>query len=373
MPIQVFGNGAVQTAYVNYLPLDLTDGSITLIWPTSYVDVPYTADGINYNILAASMTVITPLSNTATITLPDATMSTVGANFIITNIGQSAFNLLKADGSLLINIPNYAFSPDIVITNSYWVQLIDNSTVAGKWQSVAYGAGTSYAQSGDLAGSGLIALNAELNTQIVVQSKDTNYTVTSSDRATMIVWRGGTGTITLPNMGSISPGFYLSFNNGGTGTLTIQGDALIDGASNILISPNQSLSVTSGDTAWWTLGFGQNILSSLFVNGNAANPSISFLNDNTTGFFYTSPYILSASANGVPVLSISPTGLDLAVPLSIVSGGTEASTAADAIIALMPRSITGALAYFDGANWVTLPPGTNGRVLTMVDEIPTWV
>ena len=36
MPITVFGQGAVQTAYVSYLALDLdlTDGNITLVWPT---------------------------------------------------------------------------------------------------------------------------------------------------------------------------------------------------------------------------------------------------------------------------------------------------------------------------------------------------
>lgn len=93
MPIQVFGAGAVQTAYVSYLALDLSLGSVQLVWPTSYVDVPYTQNGINYNVLAASMSVNTAMGNTNTMTLPDATMASGGQNFIITNTGASAFDV----------------------------------------------------------------------------------------------------------------------------------------------------------------------------------------------------------------------------------------------------------------------------------------
>jgi hypothetical protein len=368
MPIQVFGQGAVQTAYVSFLPIDLTTASTILIWPTSYVDVPYTKDGINYNALAASMTVQTAIANTFTVTLPDATMSSVGSNFIITNIGQSAFDLLKFDSSQLINIPNTALS------NSFWVQLIDNSTPAGEWQFVAFGAGASQAQSSTLAGNGLVALSSLLNTNMEVQAKSTSYSVVSSDRATMIVWKGGTETITLPAIGDVPAGFYVSFNNGGSGSLIVQAvdSANIDNLSSITLAPYQSMSVVSDGSVWWTLGFGQNVLSSLFQSGSAASPSISFLDDNTTGFFYTFPYILSASVNGFPMISITPTGIDLAIPLGIQYGGTGQTTASTAISALMPTSVTGAMVYFDGSSWVTLPPGGAGAVLMMTGGIPTW-
>lgn len=33
---------------------------------------------------------------------------------------------------------------------------------------------------------------------------------------------------------------------------------------------------------------------------------------------------------------------------------------------------TGDLAYFDGTDWVRIPKGTAGQVLTMVDGVPAW-
>ena len=207
MPIQVFGQGAVQTAYVSFISFDLTEGNVVLIWPTSYVDVPYTQNGINYNVLAASMVVTASIEDPpSTITLPDATMSSVGSNFIITNSGDFTFNLLKSDGSILIG----GGIPPTENANSYWVQLIDNSTSAGVWQFVQFGAGTSSANANVLAGLGLTALGATLNTNIPVLSlNNTNlpYTVSAANRAQLIVWKGGIGAITLPNITSVPAGF----------------------------------------------------------------------------------------------------------------------------------------------------------------------
>src|SRR6267154_2172665 len=150
MPVTVFGGGAVQTAYVSFTALNITANSITLVWPTSYFDVPSVVAGIHYDVLSASMTVNDGLANVNTITLPDATESSVGSNFIITNVGLSSFRLLKSDGMELITVPNTA------LANSYWVQLTDNSTSAGLWQFVQFGAGTFQAQASTLAGNGLV-------------------------------------------------------------------------------------------------------------------------------------------------------------------------------------------------------------------------
>ena len=34
---------------------------------------------------------------------------------------------------------------------------------------------------------------------------------------------------------------------------------------------------------------------------------------------------------------------------------------------------TGDLAYYDGTNWLRLPKGTDGDILTMVSGVPAWV
>ncbi len=42
------------------------------------------------------------------------------------------------------------------------------------------------------------------------------------------------------------------------------------------------------------------------------------------------------------------------------------------LTALMPASINGAIAYYNGAAWITLAPGANGQVLTLAGGVPTW-
>lgn len=449
MPINVFGGGAVQTAYVSFAALDLTGGSIVLVWPTSYVDVPYTANGINYNTLAASMTVNTANLNVNTITLPDATQSSVGANFIITNIGASSFALNKSDGTQLIQIPAVA------LTNSYWVQLTDNSTSAGVWQFVKFGAGTSSADAAVLAGNGLIPLGPTLNTNVPVKTQSNPYTVLPSDRASLIVFKGGAITFTLPGIATVPAGFYVSFNNAGTGLLTFSADAAIDSIvlpALFTIQIGQSLSLISDGAQWWSLGLGQYTTSNQFPNGSAQDPSINFVNAPTTGLYYYSPdQFLGFSVGGVQSASISGTtlstlqgtaanpgmsflgdtttgiyyvgglnpatlgfsvggasvgsfsnnnGLTLTTPLALASGGTGASTPAGAITALLPNPLsianggtgsatqqaaikalmpstgigTGSIAYYDDTgNWVILPAGADGNVLTMTAAgIPSW-
>lgn len=312
MPVTVFGEGAVQTAYVSFTALDITDHSLTLIWPTSYIDVPSEIDGIFYNVLAASMTVNNAVDNVNTITLPDANQSSVGANFIITNIGLSQFQLLKSDGSELITIPN---EPDT--SNSFWVQLIDNSTAVGEWQFVQFGAGTSQAQASALAGNGLVALLGLLNTNIPVKSiNSTPYNVLLTDRANLLVWLTGTGIMNLIAIGDVPAGYYISVNNEGTGILTIGGDAPIDNDVSKTVSPGQSLSIVSDGTKWWSLGFGQNIASANFQPGSSVAPSITFTSDTTTGIYYYQvgfppvvPPGIGFSVSSFQVANFSSTGL----------------------------------------------------------------
>jgi hypothetical protein len=312
MPVTVFGEGAVQTAYVSFTALDITDHSLTLIWPTSYINVPSEIDGIFYNVLAASMTVNNAVDNVNTITLPDANQSSVGANFIITNIGFSQFRLLKSDGSELITIPN---EPDTA--NAFWVQLVDNSTAAGEWQFVQFGAGTSQAVASTLAGNGLVALLGLLNTNIPVKSINiAPYNVLLEDRANLLVWLTGTGSMNLIPIGDIPEGYYISVNNEGTGILTISGDAPIDNDVSKTVSPGQSLSIVSDGAKWWTLGFGQNIASSNFQPGSSVSPSITFTSDTTTGIYYyqTSfppviPPGIGFSVSSTLIANISGTGL----------------------------------------------------------------
>lgn len=253
MAIQVFGQGAVQTAYVSYLPLDITANSLTLVWPTSYVDMPFTQGGIHYQAIAASMQVTTGLANVNTITLPDATQTTVGANFIMTNIGQSAFTLNKSDGNPLIVLPNTALS------NSFWVQLTDNSTAAGVWSVIGFGAGTYIAQATALAGYGLVADNRnKLNTQIPVVSINAPPVLTEADNAKIFIWTGAANTIDLPHVADVPAGYLISFNNNGSGPISIITTdlKLIDGISTLTLGTGQTVTLITDGNNWWSLGLG---------------------------------------------------------------------------------------------------------------------
>lgn len=315
MSVTVFGGGAVQTAYVSFTDLDITLNDITLVWPTSYFDVPSVVGGIHYNVLAASMTVNDGNVNTHKIILPNATESSVGSNFIITNIGLSSFQLMKADGvTELIVIPNVPNT-----SNSFWVQLIDNSTPNGDWQFVQFGAGTSQAQASALAGNGLVALGGLLNTNIVVQAiPNAPYQVLLTDRAKLLLWQTGNGNLLLPAIATPIPnGFYISVNNEGSGSITISCvDGDIDNIGSISVAPGQSLSIISNGVNWWTLGFGQNIASSHFASGSAIAPSITFTSDITTGIYYyntvfppVTPPGIGFSVSSSQIANINSSGL----------------------------------------------------------------
>lgn len=329
MAVTVFGGGAVQTAYVSFAALDITKNSITLVWPTSYFDVPSIVDGIHYNVLAASLTVNDPVDNENTITLPNAMETSVGSNFIITNIGASSFKLLKYNGDELIVIPN---EPNT--SNSFWVQLINNATQEGDWQFVQFGAGTSQAQAAALSGYGLAPIEGVLNTNISVKSVfNSPYRVTDDDRAKLILWRGGVGIINLPPIGQVPAGFYSSFNNEGSGILTINGNATIDTRGSITISLGQSLSIISDGFSWWTLGFGQNIASSNFAPGSAISPSITFTPNTETGIYlYTGAAPagpgVGFTVNQTPICNLTETGLYMNAGKSITlqDAGLNAQT-----------------------------------------------
>lgn len=425
MAIEVFGAGAVQSAYVSYIPLNITLNSITLLWPNSYVNVPYIdpVSGEHFDVLAASMNVTTNAGNVYTIKLPDATMSSVGSNFIITNIGAGTFNVLKSDGSVVVGI-----LPGI----SYWIQLTDNLTPQGVWSIVQFGASVSQADANALAGNGLAALGlpAKLNTNTSVFLTAVPFPIDESYRAKLILWTGGATTLTLPAIGSVPPGYYVSFNNEGSARIIIAPTeplVTIDSKPNLEVQVQQSLTIISDGTNWWTLGFGQNqfaVTSSIIINvsvgvdvtltniqassliqnyeGSLANNITVFFPITTNYWFInnatTNAGILSIQlkdpilgpigtsyplpkgtkqifySNGLSLFPI-PTALNLADPLSLASGGTGAINQSGAANNILPGPTNdGDILYFNAGVWHVLPIGVPGNVLAVsAGLLPEWV
>lgn len=435
MPIQVFGGNPTQTAYPSYALLDITAHSLTLMWPDANVNVPYQnpITEIYYNALAALVNVTTVSPNVHTITLPDATKTSVGKSFVMNNVGAASFNLLKNGGATLRTIP---------VGKAFQVFLTDTTTAAGQWTVVDLGSFVSQADANALAGYGLTAIDTKLNTNVPIVSSAAPLALDDTYRASLIIWTGGSNTQPLPATGDVPAGYYVCFNNEGSGQLTItpgDGPALIDGKTSIQVGVGQSLSLNWDGANWFTFGFGQNqysvttalskdvagdlnvTLTTLEASSFVQNysglltgnikvyfptvPNYWVIRNSTTGDFTLSvqtvgnigsailiprsAYVLifsdGTSLHIMPTILYSATGseslivnndasVSLATPLAVASGGTGASTNAAAAIAIFPGPATlGDISFFDGTDWSLLDAGAPGQVLTMGGGgVPVW-
>lgn len=277
MPIYSNQRGAVQTAYVGSKKYRLTENK-QLYWPTSYYD--------SEDLVAAYME-IDQDGGPFTITLPDATQVSVGENFIIRNVDDLSINLNNFSGGLI---------QTIAIDTAWYFILMDNSTAAGQWSFVQFGAGTSEATASTLDGYGLNALAllpsnvSELNSEISIKNIGIGtpdplpYTVTIEDYTSMLVCTGGGGTILLPTVSAapttpieVPEFYYVSISNlsGGVLTLTPQAGDYIQGQSFFSLGLEQTVTIACVEnpidinglpTRWFTLGFGKQSTTGITVN-----------------------------------------------------------------------------------------------------------
>lgn len=218
-----FTGTVVQPTDVSYYELNFSS-NVQLYWPAvvNPQQVP-----------AARIIDATPSTSGLVISLPEADQGAVGTDILIRNFGSDDFTVqdFTGTGSVLV-----------AVGQSKYFYLSDNSTAAGVWQNVEFGAGTSSADAATLAGNGLVALAGKLNTTQNVVEVSSPPSITDASRAATYLWTGGNGTITLPTAASLSGGWYISFKNAGTGSLifTAQGTSLVNGQSTVTINPNES-------------------------------------------------------------------------------------------------------------------------------------
>jgi len=234
-----FTGTVVQPTDVSYYELNFS-ANVQLFWPAVVNPTQVPAA----RIIDATTTVASLI-----IKLPEADQGTTGADILIRNFGAVAFTVQDFAGTGSVSVPAGV---------SKYFYLSDNTTPAGVWQNVTFGAGTSSADAASLAGDGLVALAGKLNTTQNIVTVSVPPTITDSSRADTFVWTAGNGAITLPTSASLSDGWYIAFRNSGTGTVTIstQGSSTVDGLSNIVVNPNNSCFIayqqSSGD--FFTIG-----------------------------------------------------------------------------------------------------------------------
>jgi hypothetical protein len=141
------------------------------------------------------------------------------------------------------------------------VYITDNTTDAGSWVALNYGATTASVQPSALAGFGLTPIGTAIATATpVVTFNTTPFTVTAAQRATLLVWDDtGTGAVTLPIAADVGSNYFVSLRNSGGGNLVISpaGSEQINGLSSLTLAPGDSATIATDGLNWYTLGFGQ--------------------------------------------------------------------------------------------------------------------
>jgi hypothetical protein len=240
-----FTGQTVNPSAVSYESLSIT-ADTTLQW---------SINGNNQNQVTANIIEVTS-SGAYNLIMPPATQVAQGQAMIIRNVGSTAFTVVSYNTQ----------APYVTIINitsglSYYIYVTNNTTQAGTWSYVLFGGSTSSTSASGLAGYGLIASGTTLNQQYPVITYSSNLTLTSSVRATMNVWLGGVGTLTLPSASSVGAGWFTIFKNDGTGilTLTPNGTDTIDGNSNQQLQLTESIVLvsTGSVSGWYSYAYGR--------------------------------------------------------------------------------------------------------------------
>ena len=195
----VFGGDAIYPTRTSYVALAMT-ANTTLAWG---------AEG-STNVIADIMDVSS--SAAYDLTFPDATKGSPGTAVLISNTGSYTITVKDNGGSQIASIAS---------GTSYTLYMKTNATAAGTWGNIQSGAVTAAAQASDLDGSGLVALSGVLNSKLEVQSFNTTYTTGLSDRAKVLQWTGGSGTLNLPAPSGMTDSWFVGIKNDGSGTLTV--------------------------------------------------------------------------------------------------------------------------------------------------------
>ena len=366
---QIFGGTTIYPSDVSYLALALT-ADITLEWPleSNVTNAP-----------AARIIDVTP-TGAYSIFLPPADETGTGQTILFNNPGPNTITVKNSVGGTLLSIAQ---------GEQWQIYLTANTTAAGTWRTFRYGASTAQAQASTLAGFGLTATGSTLSQSTPVTLFNSNFTAGGSDRAKMLVWTGGLGTLTLPTASSVGGDWFIAVRNGGSGNLVIdpQGAETINGAASLTLTPDDSATAVTDGTGWYTLGLGQSAVfafdyTSINLAGQSGNYTLSgaelnriayeftgaivgnveiivpkttqqyWVTNDTTGGSFTlrvrtntqTPGVLVARGsrailycNGNDVVDAETGGV--AVPIAVVDGGTGSTTAGGALVNLGGTSV----------------------------------
>lgn len=391
--VDVFGGANIYPSEISYSSLTLV-ADVFLSWPEE------TSTSIN---LATKIMDISAAASSLSIYLPEANKTATGNTILFNNVGAQTITVRTFTGVQVVT----------VAPGTLWqVYLINNTTAAGTWRSLQYGASISQANASSLAGTGIVAVGTLLSQSVPVTAFNANYSSGVNDRAKMFNWTGAGGTFSLPDATTVGDNWFVYLRNSGSGAILADppGVITIDGSFSLSIQPTESAIIVSDGSNFFTIGFGQsatfafdytvinvpgtgtytltgselNRVAYRFTGALTGNRIVvipatvqQYWVDNQTTGAYTFTIAPSGGGtsfnvtqgqrvilycDGTNVLNASTQGLS--VPLSIADGGTGATTAGSALINLGGTS-TG-IALFTAANqaaaWAALGVAPSGVV-----------
>lgn len=380
----VFTGSTIYPSEISYSAIALV-ADVTLDWPE---------ETSSYTHLATRIIDVAAIVSGFSIILPDASKAGTGQTILFNNLGAAAFLVKDSAGTQILSV-----APGTV----WQVYLVSNATAAGAWQTLQFGSTVSQANAAALAGTGIVAVGSQLSQSVPITSFNSDYTTGISDRAKMFVWTGAGGTLNLPSAPTVGNNWFIWLRNSGTGALLVDpsGAVLIDGLATLSFQPGESAIISTNGTAFYTIGFGQSATfafdyTSLSVAG-AGTYTLSGSELNRIAYNFTGvltgdttvivpatvqQYWVSNATTGAYTLTIKTlagTGLNIdqgqraifycdgvnvvdadtstaAYPISVVQGGTGATTAGGARINLGATSVGDALftAVDTDAAWASL-------------------
>lgn len=388
----VFGGANIYPSEISYSSLTLTT-DVYLSWPEE--------TSANNNL--ATKIIDVTASAGLSIYLPDASKTGTGNTILFNNVGANTVTVRTSTGVQVVT----------VAAGTLWqVYLTNNTTAAGTWQALQYGAAVSQANASSLAGTGIVAVGTLLSQSVPVTSFNANYTTGVNDRAKMLNWTGAGGTLTLPDATAVGNNWFIYLRNSGSGAIAADPPGLItiNGAVSLSFQPGDSAIIASDGTNFYTIGFGQsatfafdytvvnipgtgtytltgselNRISYRFTGALTGNRTVvvpatvqQYWVDNQTTGAYTltiepsgggTGFVIAQGSrailycDGTDVLNATTSGLS--VPISIAQGGTGATTASAARINLGGTSTGIALftAVDQAAAWAALGVAPAGVV-----------
>jgi hypothetical protein len=341
-----FTGQTVSPSPVGYESLSIS-ADTTLQWPINGNDqLQVVANIIEVTATVASLSLI----------MPPATQVSVGQTALIRNIGANTFTVKDNAGGTIVSIASGI---------AQYIYTTSNTTAAGTWSTVTFGAGTSAANAATLAGYGLTAFGTTLNQSYDVTSYFGNATLTDAVRAQLNVWSSGVGTLTLPPSGTVGENWFCMIRNNGTGILTItpQGTDTIDGNANQQLQLTESLVIVCNGTGWNTFGLGRSnsfayTLLALSITGGTTtltSPQASNTIQEYSGVLTSNQIIVVPSTVQLYTFTNNTTGaFSLTIKTAVFGGATVVVPQGDSLVLIC-----------DGTNVYNAASGSSSSITSL--------